>query len=549
MPYPYATTVDLLGGIPLKPSDENQIKFASATARESYFAGKVVKEEVNVQYMREDGRYACKANYDEIIGKCNYLRYRNQGRWFYAYVTNIEYANVSMCWIDFEIDSYMTYQFDIVWKDCFIERECVSDDTPGKNLIDEGIELGEFEYYSMNTAFPGVQSNGNLKLTPVIFTTQALVYDSQGKPTPSSDYKGIINNLPSSIAMWAPVNVSNVGESAKEIIRFTNWLADNGKADTILYACLIPINIFPVSVIDGYIFVNGNSPSTSLGCYYNFSTSATLSIDYDFNFSLDILYTPKNNKLYDYPFNLYLLSNNEGNIVELRPNNIPAGAGDIKSKTIAFRFSLYIAPDSILFCIPKNYLTFGQMFTSAIENFPTLPLTTNAYANWLSGHASTLTVNGLTSAAQIIGGGVSTAAGNPAGITSIASGVSSIAGIVAKISDAAKVPYSAVSGIGKGGNYVAGKQSHRLWRRALKLENYQWIDNYFSMYGYKVNRMATPQFRTRQYWNFYKIPICNIYGNIPGEDIERIKDMFNRGITLWNTTDVGNYHNGDNPIL
>ena len=41
MPYPVITKADLLSQVPLKPNDDNVISFVNASARESYFNGKV----------------------------------------------------------------------------------------------------------------------------------------------------------------------------------------------------------------------------------------------------------------------------------------------------------------------------------------------------------------------------------------------------------------------------------------------------------------------------------------------------------------------------
>ena len=87
-----------------------------------------------------------------------------------------------------------------------------------------------------------------------------------------------------------------------------------------------------------------------------------------------------------------------------------------------------------------------------------------------------------------------------------------------------------------------------MYKVHVKAEYARIIDNFFTMFGYKVNRLGTPQFGTRQFYNYYKIPQCNVYGDIPGEALNDIRTQFINGITLWNTFDVGNYRDGNNPI-
>ena len=68
------------------------------------------------------------------------------------------------------------------------------------------------------------------------------------------------------------------------------------------------------------------------------------------------------------------------------------------------------------------------------------------------------------------------------------------------------------------------------------------------MYGYKVNRVKVPNLHTRQSWNYVKTVDCTIVANIPQDDLNSIKQMFNKGITLWHNTDVGNYNLSNNEI-
>lgn len=71
------------------------------------------------------------------------------------------------------------------------------------------------------------------------------------------------------------------------------------------------------------------------------------------------------------------------------------------------------------------------------------------------------------------------------------------------------------------------------------------IYDYFVKYGYKINKWEKINVNSRRYFNFIKTNTCNIVGEeIPHEYLEEIKDIFNRGVTIWhidNGASVGYY--------
>lgn len=71
------------------------------------------------------------------------------------------------------------------------------------------------------------------------------------------------------------------------------------------------------------------------------------------------------------------------------------------------------------------------------------------------------------------------------------------------------------------------------------------IYDYFVKYGYKVNKWEKINVNSRRYFNFIKTNTCNVVGDeIPHEYLEEIKDIFNRGVTIWhvdNGANVGDY--------
>lgn len=65
-------------------------------------------------------------------------------KYYYAYITDLKYINDKMTEIYIKTDVFQTWQFDFIYKECFVEREHVNDDTIGKHTIPEGLETGEY---------------------------------------------------------------------------------------------------------------------------------------------------------------------------------------------------------------------------------------------------------------------------------------------------------------------------------------------------------------------------------------------------------------------
>jgi hypothetical protein len=55
------------------------------------------------------------------------------------------------------------------------------------------------------------------------------------------------------------------------------------------------------------------------------------------------------------------------------------------------------------------------------------------------------------------------------------------------------------------------------------------------MYGYKVNTVKIANTHCRESWNYIKTIDVNIKGDIPSEDMEKLKQIYNEGVTLWHS--------------
>lgn len=83
--------------------------------------------------------------------------------------------------------------------------------------------------------------------------------------------------------------------------------------------------------------------------------------------------------------------------------------------------------------------------------------------------------------------------------------------------------------ISDGSKYVT------FYRKKIACEYEDQLAQYWHMYGYKVNRLAVPNIRSRVRFNFIKTIGANIVatGDIDATNIATIKAIFDNGITFW----------------
>lgn len=76
----------------------------------------------------------------------------------------------------------------------------------------------------------------------------------------------------------------------------------------------------------------------------------------------------------------------------------------------------------------------------------------------------------------------------------------------------------------------------------------QKLEKIWNMRGYATNTIDYPNLRSKLSWNYIQTVKCNIKGtNIDPNDLEKIKRVFDNGITLWHNKNVGDYsqNNGE----
>lgn len=120
--------------VPLTLDNKNQITFNDIQSQFQYFSSLPSIELEEATYQRKDNVIRFNEHIDNIINY-NYVMYQNEAytnKWFYAFITNMTYVNDGRTDISIETDVFQTWQFDLIYKQSFIEREMinVSEDLP-----------------------------------------------------------------------------------------------------------------------------------------------------------------------------------------------------------------------------------------------------------------------------------------------------------------------------------------------------------------------------------------------------------------------------------
>lgn len=133
--------------VPLTLDNKNQLTFKNKQEQFNFFSSLPYIESNDNSYLRHDGKIRYAGHIDNLINY-NYCMYQNSNysdKWFYAFISNMSYENENCTSISFQEDVWQTWQFDLIFKHSFVEREMinVADDFPGSNLIPESLETGE----------------------------------------------------------------------------------------------------------------------------------------------------------------------------------------------------------------------------------------------------------------------------------------------------------------------------------------------------------------------------------------------------------------------
>lgn len=537
---------------PIELDNKNQLTFDNATAQYNYFNSLEKKEVDGFTYLRQNNVIRYNAHLDTLL-EYNYIMYRNENysnKWFYAFITRMEYVSDTVTNIYIDTDYYQTWMFDLTFMKSFVEREHVADDTVGKHTFDEGLSTGD---YLQVTAPVDINSFTSDNMAVCVCVTQ--MPDGSNISAQRS-----INGIYSGLICAVFSHSNGLATECEWANSFINLYDQNAKATAITSIFMVPKAMV---LTTQHMAVKGgwNPDHTDWFFYYPTTFDSYVDITGDVTVSMPSNlaenYSPVNNKLKTFPYNYLLVTNNAGIDTIFHYE-------DFSSNTPVFKVIGDITPGCSIKCIPINYLkqTDNNTFKSfnygiAGGKLPICAWANDAYTNWLAENGVSMSISGVSGALSV-GIGIAALAGAPltGGISTLAAGgmIAGGAGMIANTLNenrkASLMPDQSNGNMSAGDiTYSAGKSGFTAYKLSIRKERAKAIDDYFSMFGYKVNTLKVPELHSRSKWNYIKTIDINITAYIPQDDLQKIKEMFNNGITLWHDSAHFLDYSQSNPIV
>lgn len=549
--------VYILKNVPLEPSFDHTIWFDSPEQQATAFTTYALAFYFNkVSYQRYPRPYITLDKTADELYNCNYMMFRNTSygtKWFYAFITQIEYISNTTSRIYYTIDPMQTYLFDVNVGECWVEREHAMADAIGDNLIPESFEFGEYVYDS--DYFPNLFLKANYVIC-ILATWKAVYEDNKWVIKDASTggvggvdsgiYTGLTKNL-------FTYDLSNPQACAHDANAVIEAATKANKADGIVSITMYPKFFMNWSITgdlaDGLVPHTVDSIPAFTGTFDG--------------------YKPKNNKLYTAPFCGVYVDNLQGNAAnyayEYFENRKP-------------KFNIVGVVNGNLECasIPLNYKGLPTNFQESLimGGFPQCAWNVDTFKAWIAqnkyaiaaGVANTAISTAARVGAAIATGGLSEIAAAPAaassnvvsfpnayqpptgggsggGITGAAiNGSSNILNdtinLVAQVKTASTQPNHARGQQSSSVFCAMGYQGFHYMPYRIQGQFAKIVDDFFSMYGYKTNRLKVPNRNGRKAWNYVKTCGANLTGSAPADVTAALVQIYDKGITFWRCIDL-----------
>lgn len=542
-----ANELMICADVPLDASQVRQLSFADKNEQYNYFRSKAIRVFTDFKYIREHRGVKVPVNAEEIGNAC-YLCFKNQasGKWYYAFVTQVIYINPETSLLNFEIDVYQTFLFDMVIRDCDISREHAANDDFKTNTVQEPVDVGDYVI-----AHEEVQVLGDLDSNyPFIILSAIDLLSDPGtleEPKVTAAQGGVYGGLPSAVRaylvephQWGTSSITAIMEALSSY----PWVSQS----------ILAIYAVPSFGFSGTVTVRQSAMGFNIGVISDSSSpfrsgAGSALIGWESKFP-----SYKNKKMYTSQFSFIECLLPNGNRFVLKPEFIKDSAPVVMLVT-----TLIPAPNFYFYT--PDYCGAEEDFllnANNISGFPCFPVQNNTYPLQTAQAEATNTLVHSQNRSNIFWDTVgnviqSVFTGDPLNVLS--TGIDAYKSVRSELQSSERdrqrigqmqtnVSLTGASGGGLA-TFIASKKLEILYRWwTVKPEFAEKIEQFFDVYGYKVSRFGVPNLNSRPRYNYIKCNNVNIYGNIPNEFLQPLRNMFINGFTLWHDkSNVGTYGN------
>jgi hypothetical protein len=526
--------VRLCANIPWDNTYTDVRKFGSLGEQSAYIASKAVKTFNEVSYQRPNSTVTsqrppltCRVNaVADDLYNCNYMMFQNSNfgtKWFYAFIKQVNYINPNNTEIVYVLDHYQTWCFDYQVLPSYVLREHAETDELYSNLQPE--PFGEMERLCNS-----IQN----------YRADATNYRIVVCTAVNNDGTTVQGQLVDKVYSGLKFNEFTSAEAANQFIgdymnsEWAQSVNDTPNLGSKLDA-IVAIYMSPYSVLSPPQFtkIELNRPTTLSD------------------------YTPKNNKLFTYPYCAIVVSNNNGTNKTYQYEKFAtnASAGMV---TYPVNFDIYCMAgyNPSIVALPTFYdgdtTVEGRGNPDAMiesTNFPVCGWSGDTFAQWLNTSYQQSSSGNLVDVLASVAKGVVVGAltGNVVG--AVVGGVGGLIGGIAKQgkNDIEKNIRSQSQGEAKATpvnsafNFKTDSVGLTFKQTSIRPAMAKAVDDYFDMYGYACNEVKIPNEDSRPSWNYVQTADVIIHGSLPVEAIDTIKAMYNAGVRFWHTESIGNY--------
>lgn len=537
-----------VGVVPWNSDLKNVQSYDSRAVQISTIQGLLAHKYEHINIIRRDSDLILKG-VNEDLTSCNYLMYQNKDisdKWYFAFIDNVQYNSLNSVIISHTIDVWQTYQFDITYYKNLILRAHVakSADTVGRWLAPEPISVAP-EFERKHNVFNTLSWVPQYVLhSTSVFNNSTKKYEYKGNGTGatlSAEY-GIFVDDDDDVQTV----VKNYGKlSAAEALKsndddkYSNWIADLLTGQTIDKAVklisttsisqlqdhrneLIGLYAIPAWVHDGTNKYATNNikkkevtvvlPTTTLACGY----------------------APRNKKMLSSLCKAYLFYNENGFKLPLKPELFTSGSPSFTVKSTELSTNGFILQIGSY----ADYTAKTNKISYRCEN--RLGYDANTGLDKV--------LNTLTSAVGVV---------NAVGSVASQAFAGNVGGAVQGAVGAVQQSINMIDALGQRGvsTGASGDIMSITENRAMPVfadvspteAQCRYIDDYLDVYGYAINEIGkiSTYMKNRTNWNYIQVANCNIKVPAPNDDFNKLKQMFESGVTIWHKN-FGDYDQTNN---